>query len=96
MRGAPSEAALLNFVSQYLQTLSDEQLESLPASSRPVAITQGDDLAALNLQIARDELTFRGEPHVAQLLRQMASVLSEATNRLGHFSLEAQMLRPPR
>ena len=97
MRSAHTEAELLGIVAQYLATLSQEQVVRLPASSRPGAIAHAEDLAALNVQIARDELMYTGsDDGVATLLRQMVVVLTEATNRMAQFSLEAHLLRPPR
>ena len=96
MRSAPSQDALLEIVSKYLATLSTEQLNTLPESSRPGEITRTDDVAALNVQIARDELVYSGDAQVAALLRQMVVVLSEATHRISQFSIDAHLLRPPR
>ena len=96
MRSAASEEALLHIVSAYLATLPRDEVASLPASSRPVQLDRPGDIAALNVQIARDELMYSGEERVAKLLREMVSVLTEATHRLAQFSLEAQLLAPPK
>jgi hypothetical protein len=93
MRSAQSEAALLAVVGSYLATLSHEQLSRLPESSRPTPIADREDIAALNVQIARDELMYTGDDDVAVLLRQMVVVLSEATKRLAQFSLDSQLPR---
>ena len=83
-------------MSAYLATLPREEVASLPESSRPVRLARPEDIAALNVQIARDELMYSGEEKVASLLREMVTVLSEATHRLAQFSVEAQLLAPPR
>ena len=54
-----------------------------------------DELAAFNLQVARDELMYSGDDQVRALLRAMLTVLSDATNRAAQFSLEARLLRGP-
>lgn len=95
MRAAASEDALLHIVSAYLATLPREAVASLPESSRPVQLARPDDIAALNVQLARDELMYSGEEKVASLLREMVTVLTEATHRLTQFSLEARLLGPP-
>jgi hypothetical protein len=96
MRSAPSQNALLEVVGKYLATLSHDQISTLPEGSRPRVIHQIDDVAALNVQVARDELVYAGDEQVAALLRQMVVVLTEATHRISQFSIDAHLLRPPR
>lgn len=86
MRSAASEAELLGLVASYLAELSHEQLGRLPASSRPGPIASGEDVAALNVQVIREELTFRGEPEIGALLRHMGTVLTEATYKFAQLS----------
>jgi hypothetical protein len=95
MRSAPTPDALLEAVDKYLATLSHEQVDALPETSRPRPITQADDVAALNVQVARDELVFSGDAQVGALLRQMVVVLTEATHRISQFSIDAHLLKSP-
>ena len=94
MRAAPSEEALLGIVGEYLATLSREQVLGLPPASRPGPIGDRDDVAALNVQVARAELMYEGDADTASLLREMVVVLTEATHRLSQISLESQLLGP--
>jgi hypothetical protein len=86
MRSAATEEELVRLVASYLAELSQEQLARLPASSRPGAIARGEDVAALNLQVIREELSFSGEPDVAALLRHMGAVLTEASYKIAQLS----------
>jgi hypothetical protein len=94
VRQAPSEAALVAVVADFLHSLPAEDVERLPAYARPIAIRTAEDVAALNVQVAREELMFAGDARTAASLRLILTVLTEAANRLASMSIEARMLRP--
>lgn len=94
LRKAYDEAALVAVVADFLRSLPAEDVERLPAGARPIAIHDADDIVALNVEVAREELLFTGDPRTAALLRLMLTVLTEAANRLASFSIEAWMPGP--
>jgi hypothetical protein len=85
IRGAQSPEALLAVVRRFLASLPPDELHRLPPSSKPHDIRDLDELAALNVQLAKDELMFSGEAETRALMRRMIAVLGEATNRLVQF-----------
>ena len=93
VRLAPTEASLVGVVGEYLEDISAEALARLPPAARPTAIRSAEDIVALTLQVAREELMFSGDAETAALLREMLSVLTEAAGRLASMSIDA---RPPR
>ena len=90
---AEGPEALLAVTREFARSLDPDQLQTLPASARPNGMHDIDELAAFNLQVARDELMFSGDAQTRSLLRAMLTVLSEATNRAAQFSLEARLLK---
>ena len=93
LRQAHTEAALGAVVADFLGSLPAEDVERLPAGARPVAIRDAEDVVALNVEVAREELMFTGDARTAASLRLILTVLTEAANRLASMSIEARMLR---
>ena len=85
IRRAQSPDALLAVVREFLASLPADQVHRLPPTSKLHEIRDGDELAALNVQLAKDELMFSGEAETRALMRRMIAVLGEATNRLMQF-----------
>ena len=96
IRAAPTPDGLLELVREFLGLLAPEQVGRLPPSSRPNGVRDIDELAAFNVQVAKDELMFEGDAATRALLRRMTTVLTEATNRGAQFSFEGRTLNPPR
>ena len=95
VRLAPTEASLVGVVAEYLEGLPAEARAGLPQAARPGAIRGAEDIVALTLQVAREELMFSGGAETAALLREMLSVLTEATGRLASMSIDARLPRTP-
>ena len=87
IRQASSEEAVLAIVREFVQSLPRDGLARLPASSRPDGVGARDEVIALNVQVARDELLCNGPAEVRELLREMVTVLTEASTRLSSLSL---------
>jgi hypothetical protein len=92
VRLAPTEASLVGVVAEYLEGIPAGALASLPRSARPTAIRGPEDIVALTLQVAREELMFSGDVETTALLREMLAVLTEAAGRLASMSIDT---RPP-
>ena len=93
IRRAQDADTLLAVVRQFLGSLGSDQLARLPRSSQPHAMRDIEDLAALNVQVTKEELMFSGDEETRAVLRRMVTVLTEATNRLAQLSPEARTLR---
>lgn len=93
VRLAPTEASLVGVVAEYLEDIPAEALARLPQAARPTAIRGAEDIVALTLQVAREELMFSGDAQTTALLREMLSVLTEAAGRLASMSTDARL--PP-
>ena len=87
IRQAPNEEAVLAVAQEFVSSLPRDGLARLPATSRPDGVGARDEVIALNVQVARDELLCNGPSEVRELLREMAIVLTEASSRLTNFSL---------
>ena len=87
IRQAANEEAVLAVVSEFVHSLPRDGIARLPEGSRPDGIGGRDEVIALNVQVARDELLCAGPPEVRELLREMAIVLTEASARLTNLSL---------
>jgi hypothetical protein len=87
IRQAATEEAVIEVISEFLDSLPRDGIAKLPESSRPGGITGPDEVIAHNVQVARDELLFTGPAEVRELLREMATVLTEGSARLGSLSL---------
>jgi hypothetical protein len=87
IRQAANEEAVLAVVQEFVRSLPRDGLAKLPASSRPDGLSAREEVMALNVQVARDELLCRGPEEVCGLLREMVTVLTEASARLSSLSL---------
>ena len=87
IRQAANEEAVLAVVQEFVQSLPRDGLARLPATSRPDGLGARDEVIALNVQVARDELLCSGPAEVRELLREMVTVLTEASARLSSLSL---------
>lgn len=94
IRASQSEDEVLAVVREFLAAVTPEDVSRLPASSRPGRVHSPEDVAALNVQVTREELMYTGDGRVAELLRRMVFVLTEANTRLSQLSLEARLLKP--
>ena len=87
IRQAANEDAVVAVVHEFLASLPADVLARLPASSRPEGLDGRDAVIAHNVQVSRDELLCTGPADVRELLREMATVLTEAATRLTNLSL---------
>ena len=87
IRQAANEEAVLAVVQDYVHSLPRDGLAKLPASSRPDGVAARDEVIALNVQVARDELLFSGPTDVRELLREMVTVHTEASARLTSLAM---------
>jgi hypothetical protein len=87
IRQASNEETILAIVSQFFASLPRDGVARLPLSSRPEGAASRDEVIAHSVQVARDELLCSGPSEVRDLLREMATVLSEASARLTNLAL---------
>ena len=87
IRQASDEEAVLAIIAEFVASLPHDGIAKLPEASRPIGIRERDDVIAHSVQVARDELLCTGPGEVRELLREMATVLTEASARLSTLSL---------
>ncbi|SRR5712692_4900387 len=85
LRGANSEAVVIQIVRDYLAQLTPDDYEKLPSDCRPRVAT-GADVPQWAVHLTRCELKFNGDADAASLLRELVSVFYQASSRIAQLA----------
>ena len=77
--------ALLQVISDYVNTIPADQRARLPAGCQHV-LKHSSDIQGAAVTLLQTELTFQGDPEIAAVLHEIAHTFASASFRLGQLN----------
>ena len=86
IQGAPDEAAVAQVMSDYAAVIPAAVVAALPAECQQALVEP--DIQAAAITLLHSELTYAGEPAVAELLHEIAHTYAAASMRIARLVKE--------
>ena len=94
IRGASTEREVVGAVRDYLGSLDHAQIAAIPANLLSLQINHARDIAAAAVEVARHEATMAPQAPEADLVKDVAMVLSTAAMRLAIIAMQPDAATP--